>query len=278
MSNMSDRKWLEADPELLNKNSGTDEGCKQLAVETHEQALARLNHSAGQFFADSLQKRTPWHRQAAKRELMLKLHSAVYPPLELDFWLRLKFLTPAQALPLLCGFCQDIDDDASASHVRLDGFRLFDDSAMAHIDGDEVEEMRQDFTIKHRRLKILWAGEGRGDKPLPLSDFLAWAKTNRVKVEWLEWAVANGYGDAVGEPSAANTPSDDSSFTEKERRSVLIIVAGLCKKCNIDFTTRGASSGITKAVDGLGNGISIDPKTVDKYLKQIPGALGARGL
>lgn len=69
----------------------------------------------------------------------------------------------------------------------------------------------------------------------------------------------------------------ESPLSTTERNSLLIIIAALCRTAGIDHQSKGVAPKIVAMVDRLGAGLSIDPKTVSKALKQIPEAVAARG-
>jgi len=67
---------------------------------------------------------------------------------------------------------------------------------------------------------------------------------------------------------------EDGVLNPKERGTLLVMVAALCKAAEIDYTVRGASTKIVRLLDKIG--VPIDSGTVLTVLQQIPDAVGAR--
>lgn len=61
------------------------------------------------------------------------------------------------------------------------------------------------------------------------------------------------------------------NLTSNERNTLLVIIAGLCKKCNIGHKDRDAASTIAKSIDELG--VSVHQDTVRAKLKLIDDAV-----
>jgi len=66
----------------------------------------------------------------------------------------------------------------------------------------------------------------------------------------------------------------DSPVETRTRRTYLIIMASLCKKCGINYEERGASQRIKEATEVFG--APVDDGTIQKILKEIPDARESR--
>jgi hypothetical protein len=63
----------------------------------------------------------------------------------------------------------------------------------------------------------------------------------------------------------------DKPLDERERASLLVIIAALCQKSKINYADRGAVTTIKIEINELGADLSED--TIKRYLKRIPDAL-----
>jgi len=75
-------------------------------------------------------------------------------------------------------------------------------------------------------------------------------------------------------PSESLLGKEDKPLGTKERRTLLTIIAALCKKAKIDPNQRGAAQTIMALTEELGAKVSDD--TIKNYLDQIPDALESR--
>jgi hypothetical protein len=66
----------------------------------------------------------------------------------------------------------------------------------------------------------------------------------------------------------------DKPLTQRERNTLLTIIAALCKYESIDPNARGSATEITRMTDDLG--AHVDDGTVRSLLAQIPSALETR--
>lgn len=74
--------------------------------------------------------------------------------------------------------------------------------------------------------------------------------------------------------SLEDTPNAEKPLTSKERNSLLVIIASLCKEANIDYNQRGVASAIQRLTEELGSPITDD--TIRSVLKQINEAVESR--
>lgn len=74
--------------------------------------------------------------------------------------------------------------------------------------------------------------------------------------------------------SLEDTPNAEKPLTSKERNSLLVIIASLCKEVNIDYNQRGVAGAIQRLTEELGSPITDD--TIRSVLKQISEAVENR--
>jgi hypothetical protein len=80
--------------------------------------------------------------------------------------------------------------------------------------------------------------------------------------------------DQLSEARAAQPSKVDRPVTTRQRRTLLTIIASLCRSAGIDPQARGAAQRIKGLVEILG--VSMDDDTVAKVLKEIPDAIESR--
>lgn len=66
----------------------------------------------------------------------------------------------------------------------------------------------------------------------------------------------------------------EKSLSTKERHTLLVIIAALCKEANIDYSQRGVASAIQNLTENIGSPITDD--TIRSVLKQINEAVDVR--
>ncbi len=74
--------------------------------------------------------------------------------------------------------------------------------------------------------------------------------------------------------SLEDTPNSEKPLTSKERNSLLVIIASLCKEANIDYNQRGVAGAIQRLTEQLGSPVTDD--TIRSVLKQINEAVENR--
>lgn len=72
----------------------------------------------------------------------------------------------------------------------------------------------------------------------------------------------------------SDEPIDERPLSTKERNSLLVMIAALCKEVGLAYDARGVAPEIVRMADLIG--VPMDSKTVLTALKQIPDAMGAR--
>jgi hypothetical protein len=111
------------------------------------------------------------------------------------------------------------------------------------------------------------------DHRVNLAEFSEWAKSE------VQWNIPKELAE-LAKPRNKPDPGEKvqdapSSAIAKERNTLLIIIAALCKKSEIDLEARGTASLIAKLTEAVGAAVSDD--TVRGVLKKIPEAVERRG-
>lgn len=135
---------------------------------------------------------------------------------------------------------------------------------------------RVDYRLKAESgLRKLWDLYRRSpdhdeDDQRPPSEFIEWAKAQGLDIPWISWADENGLLHETGEADAASI-SNSAKLPTRERNTLLVVIAALCRANSIDYERRGIAKKLVGLVDEIGMSISDD--TVRKILKDIPQAL-----
>jgi hypothetical protein len=87
-------------------------------------------------------------------------------------------------------------------------------------------------------------------------------------------AIMDSSTDQIETQKFGNDASSDKPLSTKERNTLLIVIAALCKHSHINHQDRGTAIQIADLTDKLGAEVSDD--TIRKILKQIPEVLGLR--
>lgn len=277
---------------------------------TESERLRRETERAEQ--AESRHKRRVKDREEEVKKKLQAISAMLTGPFDprgLIFWFNHDTWSVNEAMVLLCGFnprnmefLSDVQDlalpnaniphDVNVVHdpfvfdpwlkevghygyIRLDGLRLHDETIKDVLPGAVLGAIETDFRLNHKSILKLWRSGAHTESRYPPQYFINWAIQKRLQIDWLEWAREKGcYSDEPAKPSMIK----EDALSTSERNSLLIIIAALCKGSSIDHQARGAAPKIVAMVDGLGDGLSIDPKTVNKVLAQIPEATRARGV
>ena len=288
MSDMSNILRFESDAKLIEKNASIAESRTAIALESPEEErdrLGRLSEVAEQFYKDGMTARLPAPSASSRladeharvRQNMAMLVENPHPPKELPYWLQLDSWTADQGIPVLCGYCQDLDceEGFEGNYIRLDGLRLFDDAAMGFLDGSELLRIRREFTVQHRRMVVQWESGRRDDSPLPPATFIEWALKKGIEIPWIEWAQENGhYYQASVNAIRGDSDRGDCEPNPKSRSTFMVIIAALSQEAGVDYKDRKAASKIERLVSAIGHSLSDD--TIRSVLKEIPNTLSAR--
>lgn len=78
----------------------------------------------------------------------------------------------------------------------------------------------------------------------------------------------------LAEERATKSTKVDRPLHPRQRRTLLTIIAALCKQAGIDLAARGAAQRVKEAAEGIG--APIDDGTIAKMLSEIPDALETR--
>ncbi|MFC4788683.1 MULTISPECIES: hypothetical protein [Giesbergeria] len=102
-------------------------------------------------------------------------------------------------------------------------------------------------------------------------DFAKWLATN----EMLPSEHIQAWFDETGVTFGKAKPVKEKPLATSERNSLLLIIAALCKEANIDYTKPAKAAGqILHTADIMR--LQIGETTIERHLKRIPDAVGAR--
>jgi len=125
----------------------------------------------------------------------------------------------------------------------------------------------------HRR-KLKMRTSDLGHSTVDPLDWLKWAQSKDLEIptelQSLLIKRSEEPSRTINEPGSGATASD----SVRARRTLLVIIAGLCTKVGIDWNERGVAKRIAGFTEDLGAGVSVD--TVRNLLKEIPDALESR--
>jgi hypothetical protein len=103
-----------------------------------------------------------------------------------------------------------------------------------------------------------------------------WIEVPPLKVPMLIEQLSESVGyvrDELSQPKKQKTDSPDSLST-KERNTLLVLIAALCKQAKFDWNAKGVSVSIAKATDEIGAPVTDD--TIRNTLKQVDAAIASR--
>lgn len=103
------------------------------------------------------------------------------------------------------------------------------------------------------------------------------------RVELARWIVENHLvshypftqNHMLKNPENTKSSSTDKPLTNRERDTLLTIIAVLCKEAKLDHTTCAKTAGLIQST-ATGMRISIGETTIENHLKKIPDALAGR--
>jgi hypothetical protein len=136
------------------------------------------------------------------------------------------------------------------------------------IDAKRIEAYT--YYEQHRHLHTAAADEGNTWLSRYIHEF---DDEKFSRTELCRWLSDNHYQTDYTFSSKA--PKDDKPVTTNERNTLLVLIAALCAKAEIDPKGRGAASQLVRLAS-LETGVQLDDGTVLSKLKQIPDAIGAR--
>lgn len=135
------------------------------------------------------------------------------------------------------------------------------------------------FDGTHYALPFRWFNygeEGFGTDVSKAEPDSFWMHFAHMVITAEEWEKAALYLEPEKEEQPSNGPSceNEKPLSTRERRTLLTIIAALCKKAKIDPKRRGAAQDIMALTEELGAKVSDD--TIKGYLDEIPDAVESR--
>ncbi len=105
----------------------------------------------------------------------------------------------------------------------------------------------------------------------------SWLQLSPVCSKALAEQLCDATGDsleAIFPPTPISETDDKSNLSTKEKNTLLILIAALCKEAKIDPNARGITPAIQKLTEQLGAPVGDD--TIKKVLGQLQGAIDSR--
>ncbi|OUM01780.1 hypothetical protein A8M77_14560 [Variovorax sp. JS1663] len=119
-------------------------------------------------------------------------------------------------------------------------------------------------------LERLWKSNPAHPAAAPPKYFFDWAASKGIGISWLDAAKKAGYFQE-GSPKA----SEPNPIHPKVQKTLLTIIAVLCKEAKLDYTKPAKTAGLIQSL-AEGMGVSIGETTIEGHLKKIPDALESR--
>lgn len=239
---------------------------------------------------------------AETKERLRKMGLTPYAFSELDEYLKLESWNWKDALLLLAGaspsgadvnwegyynYCDVLIKNPEIINVGFIDCRLPEyDVPNDYSYGKDNNYFKGDKTIEEKiyqlralqsrlgRLNTFWVNalESHKEKNSP-NFYVEWARSKSFPIEWLDWAIDEGF--YVPKKDDAIKQVTDKPLSDKERETLLIIIAVLAKEAKIDIYKA------SKAGDLIANitqtlGASVGSTTIETHLKKIPKALESR--
>ncbi|MFC7462819.1 hypothetical protein [Hydrogenophaga defluvii] len=159
-------------------------------------------------------------------------------------------------------------------------------------DAPEPEHLMPEAAVL--RSVALWANLERFREHGDTASFTGWLEYRDVSFhgqrfsrhELSRWLRENGLKSAyrfdLGSPAHASshegngaTPQAEKPLSNRERDTLLTIIAVLCKDAGYDFTKHAKTAGTIQSTAAT-MGVSIGETTIENHLKKIPDALAGR--
>jgi hypothetical protein len=105
----------------------------------------------------------------------------------------------------------------------------------------------------------------------------AWLELSPVCAKALAEQLCEATGDsieAIFPPKPSPENNSQQKFSQKEKNTLLILIAALCKEAKIDPDVRGVSSAIRELTEQIGAPVGDD--TIKKVLGQLQAAIDSR--
>ncbi|UVH54707.1 hypothetical protein NWF24_17830 [Variovorax paradoxus] len=119
-------------------------------------------------------------------------------------------------------------------------------------------------------LERLWKSNPQHPSQAAPQYFFDWAESKGIDIPWLDAAKKAGYFQ-----SAAAKQEEPDSIHPKVQKTLLTIIAVLCKEAKLDYSKPAKTAGLIRST-AEGMGISIGETTIEGHLKKIPDALETR--
>ncbi len=187
------------------------------------------------------------------------------------YWTRLDQWKLSEAVCLLLS----IDPKSSLGrHVERGSWPSADYSALQRASYSKSRQITGLAWASFHRRKLKMRTSDLGHSTVDPLDWLKWAQSKDLEIptelQSLLFKRSEEPSRTINEPGPGATASD----SVRARRTLLVIIAGLCTKVGIDWNERGVAKRIAGFTEDLGAGVSVD--TVRNLLKEIPDALESR--
>ncbi|MGO9446411.1 MAG: hypothetical protein ACLPXB_16795 [Thiobacillaceae bacterium] len=114
-------------------------------------------------------------------------------------------------------------------------------------------------------LKVSKSNDALEERIVSLSNFAEWAES--IGFELPE--------EFPGRPMARKTRLEDTPFGERERTTLLTLIAALATEAGIDISKTSKAASLIEGLT-LGIGARVAARTIEEHLKRIPAALEKR--
>ncbi|UXC37332.1 hypothetical protein [Cupriavidus gilardii] len=229
---------------------------------------------------DSVEKAT---RKEAER--LSRILSGEASPYLVRDWLLLDTWSPANAALLLVGLepitpevresrkAWLLPGDPEIAAMRtLRGLALYMDYSDLLPDWQAIRRsILSDRSSAIRRIQRIWDSGQHPDRPTP-AYFIEWAQRKGLVIPWMEWAIEQ---NLVGtRPDARPT---EGQLGERERTTLLTIIAALSKEAKIDLEAPSKAAGqIELLVEKIG--ARVAKRTIEEHVKRVRLALEKRAI
>lgn len=89
--------------------------------------------------------------------------------------------------------------------------------------------------------------------------FIEWAKTKKIPIPWLNWAISEGLlREDIAAASLIKHQTVKKALHPKKERTYLLIIAALLHEQGIDWRSCNANSDIRKHIDSIGKNLGVD--------------------
>ena len=105
----------------------------------------------------------------------------------------------------------------------------------------------------------------------------SWLQLSPVSAKALAGQLCEATGDsleAIFSPKSHSEINNQQNLSQKEKNTLLILIAALCKGAKIDPDVRGVTPAIKKLTEQIGAPVGDD--TIKKVLGQLQGAIDSR--